>query len=61
MRIHGNRYMYIDGEVFKGSESIIYLQIGDERDYLEDQLENIKESHFDYVDIIDSVLSAYDY
>ena len=63
MRIYGNQYSYIDGEVFKGNDSIIYLQIGDDRDYLEDQLENINEekSHFSYEGIVDAILSAYDY
>ena len=62
MRIEGNRYRYENGAVFKGEDEVCFLQIGDDKKYLENQLENIKPNeNFTYEEIVDMILDTYDY
>ena len=62
MKIEGERYRYENGIIYKGNQEIAYLQIGDDRGDLENQLESIKENeNFTYEEIVDLVLDPYDY
>lgn len=55
----GNRYEYANGVIthLDDGREIAYLQIGDDRGYLENQLEKVEYNE----DLIDRILDAYDY
>ena len=68
MKIEGIRYKYESGNLYgiiyrkKDNQKIAFLQFDNDRDYLENQLENIKPNeNFTYEQIVDMVLDAYDY
>ena len=68
MKIEGLRYKYESGNLYgiiyrkKDNQEIAFLQFDNDRDYLENQLENIKPNeNFTYEQIVDMVLDAYDY
>ncbi len=68
MKIEGIRYKYESGNLYgiiyrkKDNQEIAFLQFDNDRDYLENQLENIKPNeNFTYEQIVDLVLDAYDY
>ena len=68
MKIEGIRYKYESGNLYgiiyrkKDNQEIAFLQFDNDRDYLENQLENIKPNeNFTYEQIVDMVLDAYDY
>ena len=61
MEITGFDFRYENGIIYKGEKEMAYLQIGDDRNSLEDELESIKENErFSYEDIVDMILSNYD-
>ena len=68
MKIEGIRYKYESGNLYgiiyrkKDNQEIAFLQFDNDRDYLENQLENIKPNeNFTYEQIVDLILDAYDY
>ena len=68
MKIEGIRYKYESGNLYgiiyrkKDNQEIAFLQFDNDRDYLENQLENIKPNeNFTYEQIVDMVLDTYDY
>ena len=68
MKIEGIRYKYESGNLYgiiyrkKDNQEIAFLQFDNDRDYLENQLENIKPNeNFTYEQIVDMVLDTYDH
>ena len=68
MKIEGIRYKYESGNLYgiiyrkKDNQEIAFLQFDNDRDYLENQLENIKPNeNSTYEQIVDTVLDAYNY
>lgn len=68
MEYKGIRYKYVfdglNGTIYrtKDNKEIAFLQFPNDIEYLEAQLENIKENeNFTYEQIVDLVLSEYDY